>query len=336
MKKTIALLMLVMLLLCSCTKKPQKIESSEPVPTVAPTGGSESSDISSDVSSSIIDEPSFSDIVITDEMVTSFAEIKVDLDCNGTDDIVTFSDEGEGDMFCVDIYPNGSEYPLSFNTETFYEFSGLITDLDPDDGMKDIIFCGDSASSDFVTTVLRLTSDGESLEWVKGYNEYEDDYLISIYQRFLGYENGVFTFGSAADVIGTLSGQKSYVYNPATKKIEEMADTLFYTNFFDESNMDEELLEFITVTAKKPVTISLYDEFDPLKEPTIDGEILPGEKVYVIAYTVGNRDGDTVLVRTESGRIAKIEGYVRDYESWGFSINGVDIEDIFENIMYAG
>lgn len=232
----------------------------------------------------------------------------------------------EGEMFAFDTDGDGTEEVFSYRlnedawtTElsagnlryTVIEgaalYGAILIDLDPADGVWNLIVSVDEASDDYVT--LELHPENGAL--VCG----------GMFYGLCTLENGKLWVSERSDVLGTRFGARTYSGVPLTP------DSLWLTEEFiptAESIARErsELIEVgvLLITARELPC-------------TIDGEAVRLPKGTALWVTGFKADDSEVSVKLEDGRTALIA--IECEEEFGYRIAGVPQEEYFENLFYA-
>ena len=90
---------------------------------------------------------------------------------------------------------------------------------------------------------------------------------------------------------------------------------------------DEE--HILTFTMLQDFEADVYDE--KIDKVTEKKTLKSGEEVYY----VGTDNEKYAYLKSSDGTLVRVE-VVLDKESWGYTINGIDTEEIFDGLFYAG
>ena len=250
--------------------------------------------------------------------------VEIDLNGDGTLETLTYTaetDEGWGDFARIEI-KTARGTTVGTNTQALFMTSAYALDIDGD-GVVEIFLCGDWASSDYATYCLRYVepfgdSEIEQLSFAnadrggtnEGYNDYGYGYIQSIGDNLL-------TLCGSQDVLGTYFGTRTFALKDGAF---EFADDGLWR--FDVDDAD---WEYRALTPTQDIAATFVDG-----GAQTEGAIKAGERFVITA-------SDKVSVayfRTEDGR----EGFfsiVPDERGWGFEVNGVPEDELFDWLPYA-
>lgn len=247
-----------------------------------------------------------------------------------TVNLVTTTDEYGWEHNTLNVTTaDGTVYELQVGEEAWLLEIQWVTvlqliDLDPDDGMLEVVLSGDYASSDYITLICRF--DGTQILIAGSEDLISGETYSGIYGEFEGAENGIVTISDAVDVLGTwwgtrryaLSTEGAFVFFPVEGELWQRADGAAED---PQTWADEEFGRALRTKAELPVTL--------------DGEgetALPAGTKLLITASDNSSIARFVLEDGRTGTIA----FVRDTTDWVTRINGIEESEYFEVLPYAG
>ncbi len=253
------------------------------------------------------------------------AEAAVDLDGDGAEERVSWTmaeaEDGYDPVLTVTVTPE-SGAPAVFPTEILWGEAVYLTDLDGD-GQTEILLTGDVMSDDYITCCLRWTGGGLAPllfpDGGRGENT-EDSYRTYGYGAISAINGGRLTLSGSQDVLGTWFAARDYALTPLCRF--EFADDGLWVRAGDYSGGDAWEYAALTLKAALP-----YADLDG--RPA--GVLRPGEKIMITAS-----DKRTFVRFVTRDGAAGTLAVSADYErGWGWLVNGVHEDDLFENVPYA-
>ncbi len=253
------------------------------------------------------------------------AEATVDLDGDGTEERVSWTmaeAEGEFDpVLTVTVTPERGA-PAVCPTEILWGEAVYLVDLDGD-GQTEILLTGDVMSDDYITCCLRWMGGGlvPLLFPDAGRGENADgSYLTCGYGAITGMDGGRLTLAGSQDVLGTWFAARDYALTPLCRF--EFADDGLWVRAGDFSGDDA--WEYAALTLKSALP---YADLDG--RPA--GVLSPGEKIMITASD--KRTFARFVTRDGTAGTLTVSADVE--RGWGWLVNGVHEDDLFEAVPYA-
>ena len=246
-----------------------------------------------------------------------------DLDGDGTMETVSWKEEA------VDEYDNEVVLTVEKDGAKAEYRSGMISmegvavyDLDGD-GTFEIFITGDEMSSDYFTVALHY-ADGQltKLDFANvdrgdddtGYHDYGYGYITGLGENAL-YLNG------SQDVLGTYFGWRAFTLKDG--RFETCDDGLWH---FDRDLEDADTWDWGCLTVKQEAKAMFQNEG---KES--EGALQVGDKLVITASDKATR----AYFETQDGRQGYLEIAPNTEQGWGWLVNGVSENDVFEIVPYA-
>lgn len=253
--------------------------------------------------------------------------------------------DGDGEMETISLVTTMDEYDWAHNTITVTTADGTvcefhpgeeewlleiqyitalqIIDIDPDDGLLEIVLSGDYMSADYATLVCRF--DGTQILLSRYEEPRTGESCSGLRGDFQSVENGVVTIADSVDVLGTwwgtrrytLAGDGTFTFIPVEGELWQRAIDLS-----DPENWTGEYGPALETAAELPVTL------DGSGETTLPA----GTKLIV----TGSDETSIARFVLEDGRTGSI-AFTRNEEGWPVAyIDGVEELEYFVNLPYAG
>ncbi len=257
---------------------------------------------------------------------------KADLDGDGREETATMVSVEDEYGWLQNVFTvttaDGEEYAFHPGEETWltelqYLSALQIIDLDPEDGLLEVVVSGDYASDDFATLLFRF--DGKEIS-LAGHVDGDGREYPGIYGEFRGIgEDGAIIIGNHVDMLGTWWGMRPYTLSGSGFTFAPAPDTLWVRSIDlgDPETWSGDYGPALEVASPLPVTL--------------EGEetLLPAGLRLII--TAG--DGDTYMeFVTEDGRAGSVsyDASIRGESGWDRSICGLDETVYFTTLPYAG
>lgn len=246
-------------------------------------------------------------------------EIKneIDLDGDGKNETVIIKREGaEGEEY-LSLYVFGSDGSFhSYDMYVMWLEKAIAQDIDGD-GIKEIFVSCDFYSDDYVTYCFYYTDiGGLTPMWFYNDNRYDDDeiYTFEGYGRITGINGDTITLTGSQDVLGTWMASREYLL---WKGKFELIEGMYMFETAESDWADRPLI------LKQDITVKAEDGSDlPLKA---------GDYMLPVAS-----DRETfVLMTTQDGRTFYLDIRYNDETGWGWFVNDIYEEDLFEYVPYA-
>ena len=242
-------------------------------------------------------------------------EMRLDLDADGTDETIywRFALLDEYDTEVV-LNVDGSEY----HTGQLLSAGVYFSRVDSDDRYE-IFISGDEMSDDFITFCLHYENGNYEHIWFE--DAFRGDNNGGFLPEGYGYvtqlgPNCVVLRGTQ-DVLGTHSASRSYTLTDG--RFEFSDSGLWY---FDPDVTDPEVWEYAALTLKHDLHVHFYDK---------EGTLHPGDKLLVVS----SDKQSIVWFQTSDDRGGYFEISPRDDDGYGFFVDGIPEEDMFEYLPYA-
>lgn len=258
---------------------------------------------------------------------------EADLDGDGVSEtvtLVTTTDEYDWMRNTITVTAaDGTVHELHVGEEEWLTEIQIVTalqviDLDPNDGLLEIVLSGDYCSADYATLICRF--DGTQLV-LSRYEEPRDGGNYSgLRGAFQGVdEDGVVTVADHIDVLGTwwgarrytLTGDGAFMFIPVQGELWQRT----IDNLDDPENWTGEYGPALETKAELPVTL------DGSGETTLP----VGTKLIITA----SDETSTARFALQDGRTGSI-AFTRNADEWVARINGVEESEYFVTVPYAG
>ena len=241
----------------------------------------------------------------------------IDLDGDGADESIQLKLEGvEGEEY-IALYLFGADGSFySYDIFALYLLDVWAADLDGDGRTELMVEC-DYYSDDYATFCFNYTEDeGMTITQFTGIDRTEiaDDYTDGGYGKITKVDGGCITLTGSQDVLGTWMASRDFLLENGRF---ELQDGLFMMETNEE---DWEYRPLIPQTGLK-VTM----------EDGSRAQIGAGEKLLPVASDLQS----IVYLVTEDGAVCSVDIARNEETGWGFLIDGVPDEEIFEYIPYA-
>ena len=245
--------------------------------------------------------------------------VSVDLDGDGSPEEISLKEVmGPYDekVICAAVRgANGAE------AEHFTEIHTLthawVADLDPADGIKEVLVSGDVMSSDYCTWVLRWKGDAfDLLPYANGDPEFGFE---GVPGDAIRVEAGSIIMEDSVDMLGTWWGQRPFRLTEDGRQVAEVPEANWTFEYdFDDPAIWERCLEL-----KREL---------PYTDADGAAAVLPAGTRLQIVETDGEQ---LVCFRTEDGAEGSFTASPSD-KGWGFAIDGIDESEWFVETPYAG
>lgn len=249
--------------------------------------------------------------------------VEYDLDGDGTMETVSWKEEP------MDENDNEAVLTVEKDGEKTEYRSGMIAmeevavyDLDGD-GIFEIFITGDEMSSDYFTVALHY-ADGKltKLDFAnvdrgddnEGYEEYGYGYISGLGDNAL-YLNG------SQDVLGTYFGWRAFTLKDG--RFETCDDGLWH---FDRDLENAESWDWGCLTVKQEVKAVFQNEGQET-----EGTLQAGDKLVITASDKTSK----AYFATQDGRSGYLQIAPDAEQGWGWLVNGVSENDVFEIVPYA-
>ena len=248
----------------------------------------------------------------------------IDLDGDGTEESVRWGMTPEDDDEYLEIIvQNADGDTLAYDTDILYGEAVYVADLDGD-GRQEILASGDIMSDDYATYCLRY-KDGALCE-VLFPDAFRGDNTDAYYRYGYGEivaigDDGALTLSGSQDVLGTWFGERTVALTPM-ERFEFADDGRWVRQIADLPDAD--LWDYAALTLKAPLAYSGADG-----RPA--GVLQAGERIMI---TASDKQSRAEFI-TEDGRAGAL-AISTDYErGWGWLVNGVPEDALFESVPYA-
>lgn len=249
--------------------------------------------------------------------------IPLDLDGDGSEETLTWRQGLYGmDGDCAELFVTTA------GGETLHWQSGMLTphgvwagDLDGD-GRTEILVTGDEMSDDYVTWALRL-EEGElkTLTFANGSRgDEESQWLDCGYGLVTGIEGNRLTLEGSQDVLGTYFASRDYALQE--DRFVFCDDGLYR---FEDGD-DEALWEYRSLTLRRDLPVTLLQDGEGISDVLQAGtqlRLTASDKVSIAYF------------RTRDGREGCFPIAPDEEQGWGFVVEGVPEEELFEALPYA-
>lgn len=255
--------------------------------------------------------------------VTEDTVLKMDLDADGELETLDWQREpiGEYDECAVVTITDGSD-TFEYRTDVLYQSAVYVTDMDAD-GRAEIFISGDMMSDDYVTVALRYCGGlFQQLQFEDGWRgENTDDTLEYGYGEVTAIDGNSVELTGSQDMLGTYFCVRTM--SLVDNVFEFVDDGLWCVCGVD----DPEMWEYRALRPLKPIPATFVDE-DGMETA---GEIAEGE-----AFMVTASDKTTLLwFITEDGRTGYFGIEPNEEQGWGYLVEGMSEDELFEMVPYA-
>lgn len=244
-------------------------------------------------------------------------EIILDLNGDGTDERMVLTMVGPENEQLLTLHVIGADGKrVSHESYIIRSTDCFVLDLNGD-GSMEILLSGDEWSWDFTTTCLNYTAEGQLAPLLfadAGRFPGDEPYAPFGYGMVSNIsEDGTITLTGTQDVLGTWMAGRDFVL---TDGRFELAEGMFLFDIAPSDWTDRPLI------LKQDITLGEGEGALSLKA---------GDKI----MPVGSDRKSFVKMITESGREFDFRIEFQDGERWGWVVNGIFEEDLFEYVPYA-
>ena len=262
--------------------------------------------------------------VLESFMLTADVSVEMDLDGDGVKETLIWQREpiGEYDERAVLTITDGAD-TFEYRTDSLYQSAVYLTDMDAD-GRVEIFISGDVMSDDYVTYALRYCGGlFQQLQFEDGWRgENTDELLDCGYGMVTALDGNMVELTGSQDMLGTYFCVRTL----------HLVDNVF--EFVDDGMWhvcgdfeDAEMWEYRALRPLKPIPATFVDE-DGMETK---GEIAEGEPFMVTAS-----DKTSVLwFITEDGRTGYFNIQPNEEQGWGYLVEGMTEDELFEMVPYA-
>ena len=257
-------------------------------------------------------------------MIMKDTPVSIDLDGDGRKEIV------EWGMFETDYEPalsirvdSADGYSVHYDTDILYGEEVYAADIDSD-GRTEILITGDVMSDDYVTYCLRY-DDGLLYELLfadASRGENADCYYKAGYGLITDMGGGTITLAGSQDVLGTWMARREFTLAPSGRF--ELSDDGIWVREVDFSNA--EIWEYGALTLKTNLDATLNNG-----DSTYHTTLKPGDKIVI---TASNKE-DLAWFMTEDGAEGMVSISKNHEAGWGYCVNDIPEDELFEYIPYA-
>lgn len=231
-----------------------------------------------------------------------------------TDELLVYSyeNDNEGNAGAITIYINGKSYD-----EEYFQYGTDAIFVKTEDGKKYILIETLLGNDYREMTCYDISGEVKKIGTVEGGLKriYHEGDIVVTHQVLTN--PGSFCMQQTTQLLSTATGYKEYYVG--NNGIPVSDDKIFA---FDEER-------FLTFTVLQDFEADVYDEkTDKVKEKKT---LKSGEEVYY----VGTDNEKYAYLKAVDGTLIRVE-VVSDKESWKHTINGIDTEEVFEGLLYAG
>lgn len=256
--------------------------------------------------------------------LTAGNSVEMDLDGDGDKESLTWQRESidEYDECAVLTITDGAD-SFEYRTDVLYQSAVYLTDMDAD-GRVEIFISGDEMSDDYVTVALHY-ADGafELLQFAdcrRGENTGE--LLDYGYGEVTAIDGNTVQLTGSQDMLGTYFCVRTL--SLVDDVFEFVDDGLWHVCGDFE---DAEMWEYLVLRPLKPIPATFVNEDGTETE----GEIAEGEPFKVTAS-----DKTSLLwFITEDGRTGYFGIEPNEERGWGYLVEGMNEEELFEMLPYA-
>jgi len=241
-----------------------------------------------------------------------------DLDGDGRRETVKWSAMPDMDLDHVVVTvaaPDGTQ--MEWTSGSLYGARVYVRDID-EDGASEIFVTGDEMSDDYLTYCLR--PDGgtlKQLSFENGMRGGEGGPFVDCgYGRLTDTDGNALTLTGSQDVLGTYFGSRTYKLEDGRFVFDD--DGLWHFTYDEDDDWTWKQL-----TLSRPLSVSLEGGETAVLEE--------GTKLRITAS-----DCRTVAhFMTQDGRKGVLPIAVNEEKGWGFVVEGIDEEDLFESVPYS-
>ncbi len=259
---------------------------------------------------------------LEDLSIAQDSAVQVDLDGDGEDETLAWSvvEEDFFEKALVEV-TDASGDAVSWKSDMLYRVSVYICDLDRD-GVREIFVTGDMSSGDYLTYCLNYR-DGE-IGQLTFADAAEGADTNDSHDCYYGLVEAIdcdrVTLGGPQDVVGTYTGSRTLALSDGALAYAD--DGLWH---FDRDLDDEDAWENFGA-------LTLTDTLDVTFNDGSQGTLSAGEKMMITAS-----DKATVAYfQTQDGRKGSFNIEPNEEVGWGMLVNGIDENELFEFVPYAG
>ncbi|MBQ7076676.1 MAG: DUF3298 domain-containing protein [Lachnospiraceae bacterium] len=253
--------------------------------------------------------------------ISENGDFTIDLDGDGTEETVSLWSEYDMDSYqlnAICFYINNNEYKFENDTTEEYldSFEGRVFIFKTKEGKVFCYYLGRGCNDYETIAVFEIKKDGISApKFFYGGLKYPD--VIEDGSDNIVWAEGCITdmehmeFDTRTDIFGTTSVYKTYHLG---------ADGMPETN--------DEYWAFVSKVSYKVLKSIKVEIIDEAGNKTGERELAAGEEV-----TPYRTDNESILdMKDKDGNILR----VKVTNEWPYEIDGVEMQEIFENIIYAG
>ncbi|MBR2572168.1 MAG: hypothetical protein IKE30_08625 [Clostridia bacterium] len=245
--------------------------------------------------------------------------VSLDADGDGAAETVLWSMLSDGDepRLQLRVISEGGDEAV-FDTDILYGGSVGTADLNGD-GILELLATGDMMSDDYCTYCLHYT-DGRLAETLfadAGRGVSGNGYFKAGYGRLtaLDPQTGAVTLTGSQDVLGTWFGSRTFRLSP--NGLLEFADGGQWIREYDPE--DPELWEYAALTPVREIRCA-------------DGSSLAAGETFIV--TASDKCASASFL-TREGRTGTLSICEDEQRGWGWTVDGIPEEELFERVPYA-
>jgi len=254
--------------------------------------------------------------------------VSIDLNNDGIDETIswhnvysTYDDYCYAEAVVLNV-ASGSADGFSWS-EGLFNVHVYAADLD-EDGVYELLICGDEASDDYVTFCMHYTeyglipmlfADAGRGRNNEGYYSYGYGYIESIGE-------GALILCGSQDILGTRFGTRAYGLQDGRFELVDDGMWRFEYDYLE----DPEIWEYAAMNPVMDISAMFLSDGDEY-----DGKILAGERFII---TASDKES-VVYFRMQDGRQGYFFVYPDEEAGWGCYIDGFYEMDVFEFVPYA-
>ena len=256
--------------------------------------------------------------------LTADSSVEMDLDGDGDKETLTWQREtiDEYDECAVLTITDGAD-TFEYRTDVLYQSAVYLTDMDAD-GRVEIFISGDMMSDDYVTVALRYCGGlFQQLQFEDGWRGENTDELLDYgYGEVTAIDGNTVQLTGSQDMLGTYFCVRTL--SLVDDVFEFVDDGLWHVCGDFE---DAEMWEYLVLRPLKPIPATFVNEDGTETE----GEIAEGEPFKVTAS-----DKTSLLwFITEDGRTGYFGIEPNEEQGWGYLVEGMTEDELFEMLPYA-
>ena len=245
---------------------------------------------------------------------------QLDLDGDGSEETVQIRMQNMGGEENLQLLVETSELIYTYDTYILYEETAYAADLDGD-GTREILLCGDEASSDFYTWCLKFDRERgiQPLKFADAERgENTGDYRDCGFGRLDAIEGNVLTMSGSQDVLGTWWCSREFTLRDGQFELDDGG----VWKVIDETE-NPEIWEYHCLTLVRNLDVTMEDGSEATLSAGVQFVLTETDKVSFVGFQT--RDG-------RRGRFS-IEPDVA--AGWGSLIDGVSESEYFDFLPYA-